>query len=60
VFLPQSSVFRLLFPLSPLWGAVALPRSRVWRLGVLAACLVGQWWWIWNMYGLGTEFWHIP
>ena len=60
VFLPQSSVFRLLFPLSPLWGAVALPRSRAWRLGVLAACLVGQWWWIWNMYGLGTEFWQIP
>ncbi|MFK4834840.1 hypothetical protein ACI3KY_03830 [Microbacterium sp. ZW T2_14] len=60
VFLPQSSVFRILFPLSPLWGAVAAPRSLSWRLGVLAACLVGQWWWIWNMYGLGTEFWHIP
>ena len=60
VFLPQSSVFRLLFPLSPLWGAVAAPRSLPWRLGVLAACILGQWWWIWNMYGLGTEFWHIP
>ncbi|MEV5069308.1 hypothetical protein MRBLMI12_000878 [Microbacterium sp. LMI12-1-1.1] len=60
VFLPQSSVFRILFPLSPLWGAVAAPRSLAWRLAVLATCLVGQWWWIWNMYGLGTEFWHIP
>ncbi|KQZ07207.1 hypothetical protein ASD19_12620 [Microbacterium sp. Root53] len=60
VFLPQSSVFRLLFPLAPLWGAVAQPRSLAWRLGVLAACLAGQWWWIWCMYGLGTEFWHIP
>lgn len=60
VFLPQSSVFRLLFPLSPLWGAVAAPRSLPWRLTVLATCVVGQWWWIWNMYGLGTEFWHIP
>ncbi|GAA5089144.1 hypothetical protein GCM10025760_12620 [Microbacterium yannicii] len=60
VFLPQSSVFRILFPLSPLWGAVAAPRSLPWRLAVLAACLIGQWWWIWNMYGLGTEFWHIP
>lgn len=60
VFLPQSSLFRLLFPLSPLWGAVAQPRSVVWRIGVLAACLVGQAWWIWNVYGLGNEFWHIP
>ena len=60
VFLPQSSIFRLLFPLSPLWGALAQPRSTVWRVSVLAACLLGQWWWIWNMYGLGTEFWQIP
>lgn len=60
VFLPQSSVFRLLFPLSPLWGAVAQPKSLLWRVGVLIGCLAGQWWWIWNMYGLGTEFWHIP
>jgi hypothetical protein len=60
VFLPQSSVFRLLFPLAPLWGAVAAPRSLPWRLTALVACLAGQWWWIWNMYGLGTEFWHIP
>lgn len=60
VFLPQSSIFRLLFPLSPLWGAVAAPKSVAWRIGVLSACLLGQWWWIWNMYGLGTEFWQIP
>lgn len=60
VFLPQSSLFRLLFPLSPLWGAVAQPASLGWRLAVLAMCLTGQWWWIWNMYGLGTEFWQIP
>ncbi len=60
VFLPQSSLFRLLLPLTPLWGAVAQPRGIVWRIGVLAACLVGQGWWIWNVYGLGTEFWHIP
>ena len=53
VFFPQSSIFRLLVPLSPLWGAVALPRSTACRVGVLAACLVGQWWWIYNMYALG-------
>ncbi len=60
VFFPQSSLFRLLFPLAPLWGAVAAPRSMVWRLGALAACLAGQWWWIWNMYGLGNTYWQVP
>jgi hypothetical protein len=60
VFFPQSSVFRLLFPLSPLWGALAAPRSTLWRISILGACLVGQWWWIWNMYGIGSSFWQIP
>ncbi|WP_438803626.1 hypothetical protein [Microbacterium hominis] len=60
VFFPQSSTFRLLVPLSPLWGAFAVPRSPWWRSGVLALCLVGQWWWIYNMYALGNAFWQIP
>lgn len=60
VFFPQSSIFHLLVPLSQLWGAFAVPRSRVWRIGVLVACLVGQWWWIYNMYGLGNAIWQIP
>ena len=60
VFFPQSSIFRLLVPLSPLWGAFAVPRSRLWRIGVLAVCLAGQWWWIYNMYGLGNTVWQVP
>lgn len=60
VFFPQSSLFRLLVPVSPLWGALAMPRSRLWRIGVLAACLVGQWWWIYNMYALANALWQIP
>lgn len=60
VFFPQSSIFRLLIPLSPLWGAVAMPKSTAWRVGVLIACLIGQWWWIYNMYALGNTFWQIP
>ena len=60
VFFPQSSIFRLLVPLSPLWGAFAVPRSPVWRVGVLIACLVGQWWWIYNMYALGNSTWQVP
>jgi hypothetical protein len=60
VFFPQSSIFRLLVPVSPLWGAVAVPRSRAWRVGVLLACLAGQWWWIYNMYALGNTAWQVP
>lgn len=60
VFFPQSSVFRLLVPISPLWGAFAVPQNRVWRAGVLAAALLGQWWWIYNMYALGNQYWQIP
>ncbi|WP_091489352.1 hypothetical protein [Microbacterium pygmaeum] len=60
VFFPQSSIFRLLVPLSPLWGAVAMPRSALWRVSVLVACLAGQWWWIYNMYALGNTYWQIP
>ncbi|HET8927399.1 MAG TPA: hypothetical protein VFN24_06160 [Microbacterium sp.] len=60
VFFPQSSLFRLLVPVSPLWGAVAMPRSRIWRVGILVLCLIGQWWWIYNMYALANRHWQIP
>ncbi|WP_341956967.1 hypothetical protein [Microbacterium sp. LWH13-1.2] len=60
VFFPQSSTFRLLLPLSPAWGALAVPRSRLWRVGVLAACLGGQWVWIYHVYALGNTFWQVP
>ena len=60
VFFPQSSIFRLLVPVSPLWGAVAAPRSLVWRIGVLAVCVAGQWWWIYNMYAMGDTAWRVP
>lgn len=60
VFFPQSSVFRLLLPLTPLVGAVAAPRSTWWRVVVLVAGIVGQWWWIYNMYALANTYWQIP
>lgn len=60
VFFPQSSIFRLLVPLSPLWGAVAAPASGPWRIGVLVACVAGQWWWIHAVYGVAAEFWQVP
>ena len=60
VFFPQSSTFRLLVPLAPLAGAFAVPRSIVWRAGVLVAGLAAQWWWIHEMYGLGDTAWRVP
>ena len=60
VFFPQSSLFRLLVPLAPLSGALALPRSLAWRVGVLGACLVGQWVWILNMFALASTYYQIP
>ncbi|MFS0852587.1 hypothetical protein [Microbacterium sp. 179-I 3D4 NHS] len=60
VFFPQSSTFRLLLPVSPLWGAAAVPRSRTWRLVVLAGCLALQWVWIHAMYTLGNTYWQVP
>jgi len=60
VFFPQSSIFRLLLPLSPLWGAFAVPRSTAWRVGVLITGLIAQWWWIYNMYALGNTIWQVP
>lgn len=60
VFFPQSSTFRLLMPLTPLWGAVAVPRSRRYRLTVLGLCLIGQWLWIYGVYALGNTFWQVP
>ena len=38
VFFPQSSTFRLLMPLFPLLGVLAMPRSRVYRVGARRRC----------------------
>ena len=46
VFFPQSSTWRLLMPLFPLLGVLALPRSTVWRVGIVLLAVAGQWLWI--------------
>lgn len=60
VFFPQSSTFRLLLPLSPLYGALALPASLRWRFSMLGAGVVLQWWWIYEMLAQGNTFWQVP
>ena len=60
VFFPQSSTLRLLMPLTPLWGALAVPRSRTYRWGMLGLCLVAQWLWIVSMYGIASTYYQVP
>ncbi|WDH79766.1 hypothetical protein PTQ19_04800 [Microbacterium esteraromaticum] len=60
VFFPQSSTFRLLVPLVPLAGALGVPKSRIYRWGVLLLCLVLQALWILAMYGSAQTYWQVP
>ncbi|WP_040164985.1 glycosyltransferase family 39 protein [Microbacterium gorillae] len=60
VFFPQSSTLRLLLPLTPLVGALALPRAWWWRPLVLCASLIYQWFWIYFCYAQGVQIWQIP
>ena len=46
VFFPQSSVFRLLVPLFPALGVLAIPKSPVYRVVIVALCIAGQWAWV--------------
>jgi hypothetical protein len=52
VFFPQSSTFRLLVPLAPALGGLAIPENRVYRVLMVFAGIAGQvaWlyvaWWV--------------
>jgi hypothetical protein len=46
VFFPQSSTFRLLMPTFPLLGALAVPRSRIFRILLVLASVAGQVLWL--------------
>lgn len=60
VFFPQSSTFRLLVPLFPLLGAVAGPRSVAYRVGLVLACIVGQFVWLWLCWWVDGYDWTPP
>jgi Gpi18-like mannosyltransferase len=46
VFFPQSSTFRLLVPLFPALGAIAQPRSPIYRIGIVLLAIAGQVAWV--------------
>ncbi|WP_241976476.1 MULTISPECIES: hypothetical protein [unclassified Cryobacterium] len=60
VFFPQSSTFRLLMPMFPLLGAVAQPRSAVYRVGIVLLFIAGQWVWLLLCWGVDGADWTPP
>ncbi|MEO7123994.1 MAG: hypothetical protein ABI400_12940 [Lacisediminihabitans sp.] len=60
VFFPQSSVFRLLMPMNPLLGAMAQPRSRLYRILLVGVFLAGQWGWIYICWWSNGYDWSPP
>ncbi|QJU56027.1 hypothetical protein HL652_10030 [Herbiconiux sp. SALV-R1] len=60
VFFPQSSTFRLLMPLFPALGALALPRSPVYRVALVVVCIAGQVGWMAIGWGVDGRDWTPP
>lgn len=60
VFFPQSSTFRLLAPLFPGLGAVAAPKSKVYRILMVVACIALQWGWLLICWRIDGYDWSPP
>ena len=60
VFFPQSSTWRILLPIAPLLGIVALPRSPVYRVLLVAVCLGLQWVWLDTCWWVDGYDWTPP
>jgi len=60
VFFPQSSTFRLLMPMFPIAGVLAIPQSRIYRVLLLIACIAGQWGWVHIAWWVDNYDWTPP
>ena len=60
VFFPQSSIFRILAPLFPLLGAIALPRQRWYRWGLVVLFLALQVGWLMICWRVDGYDWTPP
>jgi len=60
VFFPQSSTIRLLLPIFPLLGALAQPRSAVYRVALVLLCMAGQVGWIHIAWWVDGYDWTPP
>ncbi|CAN5434730.1 hypothetical protein BH10ACT6_BH10ACT6_10090 [soil metagenome] len=60
VFFPQTSTFRLLMPLAPALGAVAVPRSTVYRVALVILGVIGQVVWMYFCWWVDGYDWSPP
>jgi hypothetical protein len=60
VFFPQSSTFRLLVPLAPGLGALAIPASRVYRITLVVLGIAGQIGWLYIAWWVDGLDWTPP
>jgi hypothetical protein len=60
VFFPQSSTFRLLVPLAPALGALAIPRSPVYRASLVVLGIAGQVGWLYIAWWVDGLDWTPP
>jgi hypothetical protein len=61
VFFPQSSVFRLFVPIFPVLGAIAQPKSRIYRVVVVVIFIGAQIWWVYAAWRFsGSDDWTPP
>jgi hypothetical protein len=60
VFFPQTSIFRLMMPLAPALGVVAIPRSVVYRVILVALGIVGQVVWVYYCWWVNGYDWSPP
>jgi len=60
VFFPQSSTFRLLMPMFPLLGAIAVPRNVAYRIVLVVLGIAGQWGWLLLCWGVDGRDWTPP
>lgn len=60
VFFPQSSTLRLLLPLFPALGAVAAPRSPVYRVSIVVLFILGQVAWVYMAWWVDGSDWTPP
>ncbi|MCU1575747.1 MAG: hypothetical protein JWP70_451 [Leifsonia sp.] len=59
-FFPQSSTFRLLLPMFPLLGALALPKNWAYRIVLVVVFLLAQWGWLLMCWGVDGADWSPP
>ena len=60
VFFPQSSTFRLLAPLFPALGAVAAPKSKIYRISMVVIFIALQWGWLLICWRIDGYDWSPP